>query len=261
MYAFWVIIEMVAVVGLILGLVLWFSKRFKENTDLKKKGQYLAIASVVALFASGFIITGITNSHAQQTKIDNKVVTYKALNKDIAKLSKKKDSLTDDLNQLSSDKTSLNNQITDLQNKNKDVLTAIKNKKQLKDQVTEAKDNLTSVKSDISDAKDQLDSLNGKIDTAKTALAQAKGEVTKAKSAPKTLGAGKYTVGNDIKAGRYKVTPVGRGSNFFVFGGGDETDVIVNTILGSDGEPSYTFETSYGDVIQTEATVKLTPLQ
>jgi septal ring factor EnvC (AmiA/AmiB activator) len=261
MYAFWVVIEMLSVVGLILGLVLWFSKKFKENTDLKKKGQYLAIASVVVLFASGFIITGITNSRSQQTKIDKKVVTYQALSKDIEKLSKKKDDLTDDVNQLSSDKTSLNNQITDLQNKNKDVMTAIKNKKQLNDQVVEAKDNLSSAKSDISDAKDQLNSLNRKIDSAKTALAQAKGEVTKAKSAPKTLGAGKYTVGNDIKAGRYKVTPVGQGSNFFVYGDGDETDVIVNTILGSDGEPSYTFETSDGDVIQTEATVKLTPIE
>lgn len=80
------------------------------------------------------------------------------------------------------------------------------------------------------------------------------------KSTPKKLSAGKYTVGKDVDAGRYKVTPVGEGSNFVVYGGGDETDVTVNTILGQDGEPSYTFDCSNGDVIQTESTVKLTPV-
>ncbi|QGQ48788.1 hypothetical protein E6W99_25895 [Metabacillus sediminilitoris] len=73
---------------------------------------------------------------------------------------------------------------------------------------------------------------------------------------PKILSAGQYIVGQDIPQGRYTVTPVGEGSNFFVDGVGE-----VNTILGSYGEDSYTFFTVDGDVIQTEAKVKLTPVE
>lgn len=68
--------------------------------------------------------------------------------------------------------------------------------------------------------------------------------------------AGYYTEGQDVAHGRYKVTPIREGFNFIVNDG--ET---VNTILGSYGEASYTFNVDDGDTIRTEASVTLTPLE
>lgn len=128
-------------------------------------------------------------------------------------------------------------------------------KDQLASDVSSAQNQLDDLKSQVSSQQSKLTDLKGQI-------AQASGQLTTAKSAPKTLQAGKFTVGKDVPAGRYKAVAVGQGGNFFVYAGGDENNVAVNTILGSDvgGTPSYTFEVSDGDVIQAESVVKLTPL-
>ncbi|MFC6714936.1 hypothetical protein [Branchiibius cervicis] len=63
-----------------------------------------------------------------------------------------------------------------------------------------------------------------------------------------TLYAGQFAVGEDIGAGRYKVTPgAGQSGNFFVDGGN-----YVNEILGGSdglGVPSVEVDLSEGDVI------------
>lgn len=254
----WDLIALISLVALIVGLVFRFSDKNKENAEKKKQGKNLAIIGIVALFASGLIMSQIQNAEAEKTKVKGKTVTYKQLNKKISEDKKTKKALSDQIDQFQSNKNDLDSQISDLQNKHKDVMNAIKNKEKLKQQISDEKNDLDNVKSEISESKSKLDVINSKISSAKDALAQASGQVQQAKSAPKTLSAGKYTVGSDVPAGRYKAVPVGEGSNFIVF---DDGDPVVNTILGSGGESSYTFEATSGERIQTESAVKLIPLK
>ncbi|MDD9149273.1 hypothetical protein OYT88_11980 [Sporolactobacillus sp. CQH2019] len=124
-------------------------------------------------------------------------------------------------------------------------------KDQLTAQVTETQANLDALKQQVSGTQ-------GKLDVLKNQVAQASGQLTKAQGAPKTLQPGTYIVGKDVPEGRYTVTPVGDGSNFFVHDSSGAS--VVNTILGSNGVPSYTFNTVADDQIQTEAVVTLTPM-
>lgn len=54
---------------------------------------------------------------------------------------------------------------------------------------------------------------------------------------------------------QYRVESIGEGSNFTV--NSIDGDVKVNTILGVDGVNSYTFFGEDGDVLETQADVKL----
>ncbi|MBA4537828.1 hypothetical protein H1Z61_11970 [Bacillus aquiflavi] len=79
---------------------------------------------------------------------------------------------------------------------------------------------------------------------------------------PRTFSAGQYIVGKDFPEGRYKAVPVGEGSNFQVFNGSSGI-ATVNTILGSGrySEKEYVFFTSNGDIMETQATVQLIPIE
>ncbi|WP_235425141.1 hypothetical protein [Heyndrickxia ginsengihumi] len=147
--------------------------------------------------------------------------------------------------------------MADLKAQHKSVMDAVANLDKTKKQITENKSKLADIKSNIDDANTELKSVNSKISSAKSELSSVNGQITAAKSAPKTLNAGHYIVGKDVPASRYKAVPVGDGSNFVVY---DSGDPVVNTILGSDGEPSYVFEATDGEEIQTESTVKLIPI-
>lgn len=142
--------------------------------------------------------------------------------------------------------------------KNKEVYALADKKDELQAEVDGLKDKVKDVKSDYSKSKSELDDLKTEIDAKQAEFDRLTMKVVDAQSAPKTLQAGSYTVGSDIDAGRYKATPVGEGSNFVTYT--DTGDVDVNTILGVDGEPSYTFEVGNGYTIRTESTVKLTPI-
>jgi septal ring factor EnvC (AmiA/AmiB activator) len=257
----WGLIEFISLVALIVGLFMRFSKKNREDIQKKKQGRNIAIIGAIALFASGLIMSNVQGNQVNKAKIEGKTVTYKQLVKKIAAAKATHSKLSDQNNKLKDDQLGIQTEISSLKDQHKGVMQAIKNKKKLNDQVSEAKDNLSSVKSDISDAKDELKSVNEKVASTNADLAKAKGQVAAAKGAPKTFQAGKYTIGKDLKSGRYKATPVGSGSNFVVYEGGADGPASVNTILGSNGEPSYTFECADGDVMQTEASVKLTPIK
>lgn len=101
-------------------------------------------------------------------------------------------------------------------------------------------DNLTS---SIRGKQSELDSLTSKVQTAK--------------SAPVNLPAGRFTVGSDIRSGRYTVY----GSSNFVVR--DATgDIKVNTILGDStlGVDQYVCDLEDGDRIEAESRVRLYPM-
>jgi len=60
---------------------------------------------------------------------------------------------------------------------------------------------------------------------------------------------------DDVSVNRYRVESIGEGSNFTV--NSIDGDLKVNTILGVDGVNSYTFFGEDGDVLETQADVKL----
>ncbi|MDM5340563.1 hypothetical protein QUF84_25560 [Fictibacillus enclensis] len=187
-----------------------------------------------------------------------------ALEKDISSKQEEKDKVV----ALIDSRDQVENELKDTKDQLKDIKgtldTELKNgrakiEQQLKDARTKADEKISSINSEMDDAKAKLKDLQSNVKSKKEELASLTGQIQKAKGAPKILQAGKYTVGKDLPAGRYLATPVGSGSNFVVWddGGGLE----VNTILGSNGNPSYTFEADDEYTIQTEATVKLSPIQ
>lgn len=142
---------------------------------------------------------------------------------------------------------------------NKQLFDTVHNQAKIEDEYNQDLKDLDKIKSDIDSATSDLDSINSKIDDKKKELQKLTSDVVVAKGKPKTLQAGTYTAGKDFPAGRYKATPVGQGSNLFTYDELGNTDV--NTILGSDGEPSYTFEIEDNYTLQTESTVTLTPIE
>lgn len=220
-----------------------------KEIKLSKKAFLITILSSVAVVIAIFYIAFFVGQSNATTELNGEKLKAE-------QLQEKLNGLNDKISQQNDAYKTAQDQYNSFKEMHKAEFALAGKKDQLTAQVGDAQSQLDSIKSEISDNQSKLNSLKGQV-------AQASGQLTAAKSAPKTLQAGKYTVGKDIPAGRYKVTAIGTGSNFFVYGGGDETNVLVNTILDTSagGVSSYTFETSDGDVIQAESAVKLTPLQ
>lgn len=194
-----------------------------------KKIKKIAIFVVSAIVI--LIIGSSIGSSGAKTTLDGEKVTASQLEK---KISHDKSKLKD-----------LNNELGNAQN--------------TISQAKDAQNQLDDTNSKLSDAKSNLDNVNSQLSDKQKQLDLLTGQIAKAAGSPKTLRAGRWTVGKDIPEGRYTVTPIGEGSNFVTYTTDGSPDV--NTILGSSGEPSYTFDCTEGQVIETEAPVKLTPVQ
>lgn len=203
-----------------------------------KAALYVAAALVLLFIGWGI---GVSKSTAT---IKGEKVTRDGLAKDIGDLKSKKSELKSELSALKDDYDAAEELVSQ--------------KDDLKTQLDTLNKQIDVAQADLKNAKSELKSTQSKVDDKKKDLASLTGQVQKAKSAPKTLAAGRYEVGKDIPEGRYKATPVGEGSNFVTFDGEGVPDV--NTILGVNGEASYTFMVYDGYTVQTEATVKLTPI-
>jgi len=247
----WGFIEVFSIAALIVGLVYRFSKKNKENPAKRKKGKYIAIASVISIYVSALISSNYSTSESQKAEINDRKVTYEQLEKEISVLKKGKESLATDISQKESD-------LSNLESKHKDIVAAVANKDKIEQQISDNESKLEDVKSDIDDANNELESVNSQISSAKDELSTVKGEIKTAKSAPKTLSAGKFTVGKDIPEGRYKVVPNGGSGNFFVNGGQS-----VNIILGHGefGESEYVFDAYDDDEIELTTSAKFIPIE
>lgn len=134
------------------------------------------------------------------------------------------------------------------------------------DKVLALVDKQKDITADIDAKTKELDSMKNQISTLDSEIKAKQAELDKLTSVviakqeePKQLSAGRYTVGIDVPAGRYKAVPVGRGSNFVVYS--SMGDLKVNTILGDGWEKEYVFDAEEGDKIETESSVKLIPVQ
>lgn len=126
--------------------------------------------------------------------------------------------------------------------------------------IDKSKGELDGVNSELNRKNTELTKVNGEIAEANTRLEKAKTGITQAEGQPKELVAGQYNVGTDVPAGRYQVTNIGRGTNFFVYQGGY---AVVNTILGDGmvGSGDYVFFAEDGQIIETHGKVRLTPVK
>lgn len=122
-------------------------------------------------------------------------------------------------------------------NKNRDRLAALDKYEQIKSELTTLEETLTQKRT-------ELKSLTGKIRTAKRA--------------PVNLPAGMFTVGVDIRPGRYTV--VGS-SNFFVYDttGWSKVNVILTDEPGGYGVDQYVCDLYEGDRIKANSRIRLYP--
>jgi predicted RNase H-like nuclease (RuvC/YqgF family) len=213
---------------------------------LKKKIVWTVIGAAIVLL----ITYGIGTSTAK-VDLGKEKVTHDDILQRINDKKEELESLTQKVGKKESETRAkiidLENQLTGKEKEVNDSLELVKQKDSISAEIVKLKGDVSNLSETIKAKQKELNSLDTKI--------KAK------KEAPISLGAGTYIVGKDVKAGRYKVVPVGRGSNFFVL---DSSGVpTVNTILGNDGfgVPDYVFSTEAGETIESHAPVKLIPVE
>ncbi len=135
-----------------------------------------------------------------------------------------------------------------------DIETLKKDQETNKKVINKLEDELKAKKGEVSKLDDTITSKKKEIDKLEDTIIR-KGEE------PIQLKAGQYIVGSDVPEGRYQVTNIGEGTNFFVY---DSSGMpTVNTILGDSmiGTGDFIFFTSDGDMIETLGPVKLIPVE
>ena len=131
----------------------------------------------------------------------------------------------------------------------------------LKKERESAKKEMSKLEDDVKARKDEVSKFDDTIKAKKKEIDQLENTIVKKKEEPIKLTAGQYIVGSDIPEGRYQVTNIGEGTNFFVY---DSSGLpTVNTILGDSivGTGDFVFFTSDGDLIETLGPVKLIPVE
>lgn len=136
--------------------------------------------------------------------------------------------------------------------------------RQIYDQKTSLEGQLSTLNGQIDTKKKESDSLDATIQSKNAQIASLDQTIKVKQEAPVQLPAGQFVVGKDIKAGRYKVVAVGRGSNFQVYDSSGQN--VVNTIIYNDnseglGVSEYVTLLSDGYVIDAHSAFKYIPVQ
>ena len=152
----------------------------------------------------------------------------------------------------------LQSQIDDAKNELNSQKSLLEEVNQFKSQKEEKLSELSKLDNDIATKSATSSSLDAEISDKTAELDGLKNLIQKTGEAPKVLGAGDYTVGTDIPAGRYIVTG---DSNFVVRS--SYGSLKVNTILGGGkyGEESYTCTLEIGDTLELASKDTFTPVK
>ncbi|MCM3005411.1 hypothetical protein [Priestia koreensis] len=209
------------------------------------------IVLVVACVGMFFVGSAVGSSNTE-VKLNNKKVALEDIEKTIKHLKIKESDARKEVKKQQKE-------LVDQEEKTKKVVALISKEDEVHTQVKESAKELQEIRGKIEEEKKNLENEKSKVAKQQKELASLTGKIEKAKSQPKVLSAGTYTCGTDFPAGRYKATPVGDGSNFITFDSSGTPDV--NTVLGKFGEESYVFYIEEGYTLQTEAKVKLTPVE
>lgn len=219
----------------------------------RRKMFWINTAAALVLILTAFMI----GSYMSTTSLNGEKLKYEEIQAEVEKVEKRltqkqsegKD-LDKDLERLHEKKEETNEQLKALDKERSEAEALVAEKDTLQADIKKLEESKKS--------KDSvLDEVLKEIDTKKEELATVTGKIIELKEEPKTLPAGFFTVGKDIPAARYKVTPNGNG-NFFVNGGAK-----VNVMIGSGSfyESEYVFEAVEGDEIELTTSAHFTPVQ
>lgn len=213
---------------------------------VKSKKLWIILAVII-----GLIISYSIGASGAKVTIEKEKVTYDELK---ATIDKKE-------NELIYTKSEVRKGIDEEQKKLEDKKSEVTETLAMVSKKNELSSEIEKLSKDAEAKKGEAGTLDANIQAKKGELEKLTEGVKAKKEEPRTLNAGQYVVGKDIPSGRYKATATGRGSNFFVYG--SDGKAIVNTILGNSsvGRGDYTFFTSNGDIIRTEESVKLIPVE
>jgi peptidoglycan hydrolase CwlO-like protein len=214
-------------------------EKVKVN-KLKSKKFWLKTAGVLIVL-SLFYNFGVSSA---KVDLGKQKATYDELVKENYNKKQELDEIKEKLNDI-------NQQYTDKKSEFDEAMKVVENKKSVEDEIAKLNESVKGKQGEVT-------KLDSDIKTKQNELAAITGQIKEKKDAPKILPAGKFTVGKDIPAGRYKAVPNRGNGNFFVNGGAD-----VNIMLGKGDfyEPEYVFEVSDGDEIEITLSVKFIPVE
>jgi predicted RNase H-like nuclease (RuvC/YqgF family) len=227
----------------------------------EKLGKYkkVAIAAGIIIVLS---IPYSIGSSATKTELNGEMVNYEELAKEVEKaegylkdFDEEIDTARLEIKEVKSDLDSVNREYT----KRKSEYDEAKIIAEQKDTVL---NEITTLNSQMDGKKNELATLDTTIQTKKDELAKLESAIIVKNEEPVQLPAGTLIVGKDIKVGRYKVLPVGRGSNFKVY---DSTGSnLYNTIISSTpdhGVPEYVVFLGDGNIIEANSPFKYVPVE
>ena len=196
-----------------------------------KKNVWNVLAVVTSLIV--LTISVVIYSKASSVKIGDEVVKYENVLNLIDKKKEELEQLEDEL---------------------EDAKTMIQKRNEVRNKYNE-------LVGKIKDKEFELEKIDETISVRELQLEKIENVIIKKKEEPTELLAGTYVVGTDLFAGRYVVTNIGRGTNFFVYT--EDGKIKDNVILGDGvaGSGDYVFFVNDKDVIKTKGHIKLTPIQ
>ncbi|MYL20785.1 hypothetical protein GLW04_12860 [Halobacillus litoralis] len=219
----------------------------------KRKMFWIHTAAALVIFFTAFFI----GSYTRTISLNEEKLKYEEVTMEIEKVEKRfiqkqgdQKDLEKDVELLDEKKEEINEQVKALEKDLSEAEALVAEKDTLQADLKKLEESKKSKDS-------ELDAVEAEIDTKKEELAIVTGKIIELKEEPKTLSAGFFTVGKDIPAARYKVTPNGNG-NFFVNEGAK-----VNIMIGSGSfyESEYIFEALEGDEIELTTSAHFTPIQ
>lgn len=219
----------------------------------KSVKRYLTKGRLIAagvLFVLLLVSYGLGSTFAKIDLADEKV-TYDELQEKISDArAEEKEAVQDIRTNISAEEEKLK----DKQSEVKEALAAVANKDRVEEETKKLQGTIDTKKAQISE-------LDGKIAEKTNELKSLEGKVFEAKGAPIQLPAGMLSVGKDIQPGRYKVVPVGRGSNFFVYdsSGSNLVNIIISSVTDH-GVPEYVTYLNEGYIIEANAPFKYIPV-
>nr|WP_263326945.1 hypothetical protein [Neobacillus sp. Marseille-Q6967] len=215
-----------------------------------KKVAIVAVA-VIIFVSSGYGI-GLNSA---KTEINGEKLKYEEVVKEIEDAKKDIDTYEAKVKEIQSKIKSVNNEYAQRKTEFDEALKIFEQKDTIAAEVTKLSGEVESKKGEIA-------TLDTSIQSKKNEIASLDQVIKEKKEAPIQLPAGQFVVGKDIPAGRYKVLPVGRGANFFVYDSNGNN--VVNTIIYSNsdfGVSEYITLLSDGYIIDAHSSFKYVPVE
>ncbi|KAB2335047.1 hypothetical protein [Bacillus mesophilum] len=214
--------------------------KFKEN---KRLIIYSLIAGIV-IFIAGF---GFGENSAS-VKVNEQKLNYDELSDEITS------------GQITLKKTE--DKIVELEKELIEVTGEVTKKETLIKEASDYESNRTVLQDEANKLGEDITSKKAEVKTLETQLASISGQIKEKEAAPIDLPAGTLIVGQDIPADRYKVTPIGRGSNFKVYDSAG--NIVDNTIISSiegHGVTEYLVYLIDGYILENSSPFKFTPIE